>query len=399
MVRHDGACHFKARVDDDPMQILMSEALPYFESDIRVGAHHFAENFARLGNRVGWVSPPLHALGFVRGALGSDAHRRAWRNGRRSVTSEGAITEWRPVTALPHRHLPIVDSEFTLKNQLRFSLPRGHATLRRMGFSNPDLLWLSQSAISVELHKTVTARRTSLRLSDHYEGFGHSARVSRALRGLESRVDVLFASARTLIENLDAETRARAVFLPNGVEFARFEQATPSSRLERYPEPRVIYVGTIDWWFDHSWLEEVASALSHVSFLIAGPDHGNAMQGKRKENVHALGPVPYEEVPDLLAGCSAGIIPFKPNALTHSVNPIKLYEYAAVGLETVATELRELELLREYDKAPVISTNDSTKAASLLNDAIERGKSEKNRNFARDHDWKLSVAQLLDHVA
>ena len=41
------------------------------------------------------------------------------------------------------------------------------------------------------------------------------------------------------------------------------------------------------------------------------------------------------------------IIPFKRNAITDAVDPVKLYEYLSVGKPVVATTLKEIEIYRD----------------------------------------------------
>ena len=61
------------------------------------------------------------------------------------------------------------------------------------------------------------------------------------------------------------------------------------------------------------------------------------------KNVHYLGVVDYKELP-LYGQCfNVAIIPFLLNDITESTNPIKLFEYMALNVPIVTTNLRECQ--------------------------------------------------------
>ena len=63
------------------MKAVFFEALPY-ESDFRVGSHHYATRFAAAGWEVMWVSQPLsplHVLHPVKRDF--EVRMRGWREG------------------------------------------------------------------------------------------------------------------------------------------------------------------------------------------------------------------------------------------------------------------------------------------------------------------------------
>ena len=59
-------------------------------------------------------------------------------------------------------------------------------------------------------------------------------------------------------------------------------------------------------------------------------------------NVRLCAECASEAVPDKLAGFAAGIIPFKVNRLTASVDPIKYYEYRSAGLPVISTRFGDM---------------------------------------------------------
>ena len=60
---------------------------------------------------------------------------------------------------------------------------------------------------------------------------------------------------------------------------------------------------------------------------------------QRLPNVHRLGAVPSDEIPEYVSTFDVGIVPFVVDELTRAVSPLKMYEYLAAGVPVVATPL------------------------------------------------------------
>jgi glycosyltransferase involved in cell wall biosynthesis len=63
---------------------------------------------------------------------------------------------------------------------------------------------------------------------------------------------------------------------------------------------------------------------------------------RREPNVRIIGPVTQESVPDFIASFDVCLAPFRPGAVRRAVNPLKVYEYLALGRPVVATPLESL---------------------------------------------------------
>jgi glycosyltransferase involved in cell wall biosynthesis len=62
-----------------------------------------------------------------------------------------------------------------------------------------------------------------------------------------------------------------------------------------------------------------------------------------RERVDFLSPVPLERLPSVLQRASAGLVPNRASSATHLMLPVKLLEYAALGIPIVAARLRTIE--------------------------------------------------------
>ena len=90
-------------------------------------------------------------------------------------------------------------------------------------------------------------------------------------------------------------------------------------------------------------------------------------------------------------------IPFRHNAITRVVNPLKLYEYAAAGLPVVATWTEELQhhseivsLARNADEFHQLITNALSEKETEIKLALKM--------FARQNTWRHRVQALTERI-
>lgn len=115
--------------------------------------------------------------------------------------------------------------------------------------------------------------------------------------------------------------------------------------LEAISEPRPLERGevTVGYfgylagaWFDWELIAEAARRRPSWRFYLIG--YGGSPEGMTlTENVSLLGKKPQGELAAYAANWDAAIIPFKPDRLAAGADPIKTYEYLAMGLPVVAT--------------------------------------------------------------
>lgn len=135
--------------------------------------------------------------------------------------------------------------------------------------------------------------------------------------------------------------------VPNGVDLAAHRRASRGSgrsALGLGDEFVVGFVGSFQPWHDVSLLVRAFARLDTerpARLLLVGdgpgrePSLSEARERGVDDRVLAVGRVPPDRVPRLLAACDAGVLPGT-NPYGH---PMKLLEYAAAGLPLVAPDL------------------------------------------------------------
>lgn len=91
------------------------------------------------------------------------------------------------------------------------------------------------------------------------------------------------------------------------------------------------------------------------------------------------------------------MIPFQKNELAAAVNPVKLYEYSAAGVPTVATDFSE-DLL-QYKDIISIARNREEFAEAVAQMQLKRRDAafiQSLQAFARQHDWSTKASRILE---
>lgn len=167
-----------------------------------------------------------------------------------------------------------------------------------------------------------------------------------------SRADVVLASSHPLAERMRGFS-SNVFYMANVADTALFAGAQRSGSIDpamaALPEPRIVFTGAIAATkLDVRLLLELADLRPTWSIALVGPvglgdPLNDASTLGHVPNIHLLGPRRYAELPAVLRGAQAAVIPYKLNQLTASVFPMKVYEYLAAGLPVVATPLPSLE--------------------------------------------------------
>ena len=298
--------------------------------------HFMVEHLLRAGVRDAvWVDPyptrlPVPADLRRLAAAGSARLHRSERAGRTAhdsrMTHDERVRVISPA-ALPIEPLPggaAINRLLMWPPALRAltALAAEHACLVGIGRPSALACW----ALHALAHHT-----SFYDAMDDFPAFyrGVSARaMARAERQIASRVSAVFCSAPSLRAKL-AGCRPDAQLVPNGYA------------MRGLPPPRtggdgIGYVGTIGGWFDWPLVLELARALPHETIRLTGPQFV-ARPPVLPANIELHPECSRTEAVERLARCRIGLIPFRCDELTRSVDPVKYYEYRALGLPVWST--------------------------------------------------------------
>lgn len=350
----------------------------------RVGSHHLARELSRMGNHVTHVSLPISFLHLLRARDASVRARFSLALRSPSTDTAGAKIVV-PAVPIPLRLLGPSGRAFELHKSLGGALRRWFKELQEEG---TDVLLLDEPLL-LDLLDLTHPKLTVYRPTDiQYRQSALRAEVL-ALR----KADAVVATSHVVLSAVShlLPPSQPTMILENGVEFDRFTDATLGESREG-----VVYVGSLDGRFNWSLTSELARAFPGVRFRIAGPA-GAGVPDRLPSNVQLLGPVPYCDLPRLLAKSSVGILPMSDDVRNAGRSPMKYYEYLAAGLWVVASWTPTLATR----SAPgVWLAKDVAEMVSGLRSALDR-KGQYNsagRTHSQGYSWTARALELHNFV-
>jgi glycosyltransferase involved in cell wall biosynthesis len=183
--------------------------------------------------------------------------------------------------------------------------------------------------------------------------------------------------------------------VPNGLKLG-VEQVREKIKLER-GQVTVGYFGYLEkGWFDWDLIKLLATRNPKWMIYIIG--YPAILPDDLKSNVKFLGKIPQNLLASYAVNWDVGIVPFKPGAVSDGADPIKTYEYLAMGLPVVVSGVNP----------PVGGENLVARADNVagFEEAIRQTLSENDgyiknqrRNFAFSCSWNQRASSILQAVA
>lgn len=219
-----------------------------------------------------------------------------------------------------------------------------------------------------------------------YYGISQKALLKREL-AIASNVSMLLTSSTALMRKWRG-VRKDVVLALNGCDVDAFPP--PNTREGCFDDNLLGYVGTVGEWFDWDIVFELAKVKPMITIHLIGPVVAS-LPDKIPHNVKMLGSCRNYEAIAAMEKFGIGIIPFKQTRLTESVDPIKYYEYRALGLPVISTRFGEMGLRKNVPG--VFLVDSETDLESVLDSAAayRMGTSEIER-FRASNSWNARFA-------
>lgn len=226
--------------------------------------------------------------------------------------------------------------------------------------------------------------------------------------GWEEQLVARAAGAVVTAESLGDRLRARRGDLKlatvrNGVDVDRFQALAAQSPRPRdvplSPRPIVGFVGALYQWIDWALIHQTARALPEFDFVLVGPHdrRGAARRGPALPNVRFLGPRPYDRVPAYIDTFTVGWVPFRQDAVGTAANPVKIYEYLALGKPVVTTPVADPA---SYEGLVTVArTAEEMVSALRAAESTATEGSAARVAFARRNDWSSRAAEIVRFLA
>lgn len=265
-------------------------------------------------------------------------------------------------------------------------------------FANQSRTWLAigkPSVLALELLKLLPRCSSLYDAMDDfpafYTGLSRFA-LARRERLIAQRVDVISTSSSEL-KSRWGRIHKDVRLVHNGLDLSAMQ---PVERVPVSSERKVFgYVGTIASWFDWAWVCALAKARPNDEIRLIGPVFEQPA-GNLPGNVTLSPACNHAAALEAMTQFQVGLIPFKKNALTASVDPIKYYEYRALGLPVISTDFGEMRF-RSGERG-VFITQSERDVSAMAEAALQfKGDAGVDRAFAQENTWeaRFDAASLL----
>jgi len=218
------------------------------------------------------------------------------------------------------------------------------------GLSEEALLWVFPVALDFPaVQKAWSFSHLVADLVDDQRAFDSHADHKRVLQTNYEQVlgaaDTLFANCAGVAERFADLARSQPHIVSNAAEHLRIDV---TERIDLFPGQDVVrigYVGNLRDRFDAALIARLARARPDYRIILVGPTGGNPEVEAlaRISNITLTGPIQYENANRIAAGFDVAVLPHLQNALTETMNPLKLYLYQVLGLPVVATPVGNLD--------------------------------------------------------
>jgi len=351
-------------------------------------SQQLAKAFAELGHRCIYVNPHLGL-----------EYKAPYAFDPRSMVSllPGGIEE-------VHIHLPRehhCSSRFMTASEVRRVLDTVQTLL---GDAEAPAILIVSLPVWREVAVALRAERGFPLLYDCHdllEGFERMPKELPAAEGeLFRSADMVSFSSQYLLDTMCRRMpslKGKSTLIRNAVDPRDFQVAPHES--QHGGAPVIGYVGALDHWFD---IESVAAAArAHADWkfeLVGRVEDPRILALNALPNIHFAGEAPYSEVPRILAGWSAAMIPFLRTPLTMATNPIKLYEYLSAGLPVASTRLPEVERFGDHVHV-ADSPREFADAVALAVHGDGSRQAAARKQMVASETWQHRASALLSVVA
>lgn len=236
---------------------------------------------------------------------------------------------------------------------------------------------------------------------DDYREFTDAPREAYELMEdrLSQLADLTVVSSSRLLE-LRRKASRRAVYLPHGVDLDWFEHSLEEEvaldDIDAIPGPIAGFVGRIGDWIDVDLIFRCAQKMPDWSFVVVGPTNIDLSPYSGLPNLFFLGLKPFEQIPHYVKRFKVALLPFVDNEVSASVNPLKLYEYLAVGVPVVSTPALDMTEFAEVVEVASLETLPAAIRAAADADSQERR--DARRTFVRRYSWESIAGRLLAEI-
>ena len=236
----------------------------------------------------------------------------------------------------------------------------------------------------------------------------HQARhIGAAHRRMLSQCDVVLATSATLADDI-RRTRPDVEETTNGIEYETFSVArgaATATPLDGIPRPRIGVIGKLNDRIDWELLGSICAEQPDWHIVAVGPLYQASERTTSavrrltaRPNFHLVAPVDREGLAPAIAAMDVCLIPYRLTKTGLAINPLKLYQYLAVGKPVVSSWLPQVARFRDIVQCCDGAPSFVAAITQALRDAPDERACQTRQARAREFDWVTVAGQRLQHM-
>lgn len=213
-----------------------------------------------------------------------------------------------------------------------------------------------------------------------------------------------FISANSLeTTNWFKQTRSDARHISNGVDKNMFDPdrfyEIPSD-MRSIPRPVVGYAGKMQEMIDVDLVSNIVQKLTDVNFVFIGQklNPGWVKPLWQYPNTFHLGDKPYSRLPNYLASFDLCIIPYS-RERQHGGDPIKFYEYLAIGKPVVTTDIGGVNEFKDFPQVRIPGNADEfLESVQYFTSVAREGRAIPITELPEAYTWKAKANEIIQSL-
>lgn len=232
-------------------------------------------------------------------------------------------------------------------------------------------------------------------------------KILKNYQTIADKADLIFTVSETMVDFFQNLKRTKDLhWIPNGVAYDHYNDPVLTKKdneLEGIDKPIIGYLGTIEQRIDLDLLKYLLKENQDKHFALCGPVWKTIKPELEKklgdfENLTLTGRINYYDAPTYFTDFNVGILPNKTaDGLVKSNNPMKIYEYLAVGKPAVVTDIPGTKPFKDL----IYISKNKEEFNQKIQQALQEDSTEKQKarqTEAKKHAWSDRVGKMLELI-
>lgn len=212
---------------------------------------------------------------------------------------------------------------------------------------------------------------------------------------LLQQTKIVFVSSSRLKEVVKNRGYTKEAVLINNALSKEFLQQVYKLNHKKKYNNKLLYVGTISYWFDFEIIIQLLDIFKDISVDLIGPKEVDI---PKHDRLNYLGIIPHNKLASFIDRYEVVLMPFKVNELILSVDPVKIYEYIAMKKIVISVDYPELKKFKDF----IYTYNSFSEFKNIIyewkNNKYKKIDEEKLKKFIENNTWSSRAKVIIDTI-